>query len=172
MEEEILKSEEHLSEASLKGAKQAKLYLEELLNYPNSGLLEHEIIITVNHKLCNINKGAYSLNQRMTTYKGLELRYCNPDEIYHRMQISIDQFNETCCYRNAVYQALVDFVLGFFEIHPFSDGNGRTIKYLVWYVLKGFKKLNRFYCLDYDNWCDIIHQKCNDKMLRWLKSMK
>ena len=70
MEEEIINSEDHFGEESLKGAKQAKLYLEELLTYPDSGLLEHEIIITVNNKLLN-NKRGYSPYQRMTTYKGL-----------------------------------------------------------------------------------------------------
>ena len=171
MEEEIINSEDHFGEESLKGAKQAKLYLEELLTYPDSGLLEHEIIITVNNKLLN-NKRGYSPYQRMTTYKGLELLYCNPQDIYHRMQISIDRFNETCFYRNTVYEALLDIIFDFLEIHPFSDGNGRTIKCLVWYVLRGFKKLYRFYCLDYDKWCEMIHKRSNDKTLRWLKSMK
>ena len=172
MEHEILKSEEHFSEASLKGAKEAKVYLEELLSYPDSGLLEHEIIITVNKNLLRNNKGGYSPYQRLSTYKGLQKLYCNPQDIYNRMQIIIDHFNEKCYYHNSILESLTEFIFDFLEIHPFSDGNGRTIKFLVWYVLKAFNRLNSFHCLDYHIWCEIIHRNCYHQILSWLKSME
>ena len=172
MEVEILKSEDHLEIESLQGAIQAKRYLEQLLTYADGGLLEHDIIKTINKKLFYSFKGQYSNHHRMTTYKGHVKIYCHPQEIYARMQTIIDRFNEKCCYQNTVSEALAEFVFDFLEIHPFSDGNGRTVKFIVWYALKGFKRLNTFYCLDYHLWCEIIHHNRYKSMLEWLENMQ
>ena len=120
MEKELLQSEEHYDEASLKGAKQAKKYIEELLQYPDKGLLEHEIIIAVNSKLLQIERSSYCPNQRMTTYQGQSILYCHPEDISSRMQIIIDRFNYKSIYRAQVLEALAEFVIEFLDIHPFS----------------------------------------------------
>lgn len=172
MEKEVTESEEHNDEVSLRGAKLAKHYLQDLLKSPNRGLLEHEIIIAVNNKVLNINKRDYSQNQRMTTFKGREKMYCKPEDINVKMQIIIDRFNEQCAYRNAIHKALAEFVFDFLDIHPFSDGNGRTIKCIIWYVLKSFQKLNHFHCLKYPSWCDIIDQKSYEFMYKWFEDMQ
>ena len=120
MEKEILESEEHYDEVSLQGANQAKKYLEELLKFPDKGLLEHEIIITVNKKLLQNEKGSYCPNQRMTTYQGQNILYCHPEDIYSRMQTIVDRFNYRSLYRHQVLEALAEFVIDFLDIHPFS----------------------------------------------------
>jgi len=109
MELDIVKSEEHFTEDSLEGAKLAKQYLDELLTFPNSGLLEHEIIINVNKKLLRSKKGGYSLHQRITSYKGNVKMYCEPVDIYCRMPSVIDRFNENSFYRLLVFESLADF---------------------------------------------------------------
>lgn len=172
MEQDILESEEHFDNNSLQGAKRAKEYIETLLKSSDKGLLEHEIIIAVNSKLLLKKQYEYCLNQRMTTFKGIEKIYCDPKDIYCKMQIIIDRFNQKSFYGNNVFKALVEFVFEFLHIHPFADGNGRTIKFLVWYVMKSFNKMRHFFSLDYNTWCDIIHKKSYDSMLKWFENMQ
>lgn len=172
MELEILRSEEHFTKESLEGGKRAKQYLDELLTLPNVSLLEHEIIINVNKKLLSSSKGRYSQHQRISSYKGHFKVYCEPEDIYIRMQTAIDRFNEKAFYRHLVFESLAEFVFDFLEIHPFSDGNGRTIKFLIFYVLKGFQRLKSFYCLEYSKWCEIIYTKSHKLMLEWFRSMQ
>ncbi|KXJ23987.1 hypothetical protein AC249_AIPGENE25612 [Exaiptasia diaphana] len=97
MEFEIVRSEEHNDEQSLQGAKNAKQYLKELLNDPHAGLLDQEIIITVNNKLLGTKNNDYCLNERFTTYMGHLKVYCPPTDIEAKMQTIIDRFNRKSC---------------------------------------------------------------------------
>ena len=146
-------------------------YLEELFKYPDKGLLEHEIIITVNNKLIQNQNGDYCQNQRMTTYKQHEIWYCHPDNIYSKMQTIIDRFNQKIIYHKQVLEALAEFVISFLAVHPFGNANGRTIKFLIWYVLKSFQKIKTLRLLDYNTWCKIIYHNSYDILLEWLKNM-
>jgi fido (protein-threonine AMPylation protein) len=147
-------------------------YLNELLKYPDRGLLEHEIIITVNYKLLQKQKGGYCENQRMASYNKHEIWYCDPKDIYSEMQLIIDRFNQKCTYRKQFFrEALAEFVISFLGIHPFANGNGRTIKFLIWYVLKSFRKIKSFHLLDYNTWCKIIYHKSYDFLLEWLQTV-
>ena len=171
MELEILYSEEHFDQTSRQGAINAKKYLEELLNEHDKGLLEHEIITTVNSKLLLNEKGNYCQNQRMTTYNGNEICYCDPKDIESSMQVIIDRFNYKCIYRKQVFLALAEFAIAFLGVHPFSNANGRTIKFLIWYALKNFHNVKTFYTFDYRTWCDIVYTKSHDCLLKWLQSL-
>ena len=172
IEREILNSEEHFDQSSMQGAIEAKKYLEELLNYPDKGLLEHEIIISVNNKLLQNEKlCAYCTNQRMTTYQGQEIWYCDPADIHSRVQIIVDRFNHKCTYCCQVLEALAEFVLSFLGVHPFSNANGRTIKFLIWYVLKSFYQVKTFYTISYSTWCSRVYQKSQDSLLDWFQTM-
>ena len=88
------------------------------------------------------------------------------------MQTAIDRFNEKAFYKHLVCESLAEFVFDFLEIHPFSDGNGRTVKFLIFYVLKGFQRINSFYCLEYPKWCEIIHHKSYKLILEWFRNMQ
>lgn len=172
MEEEIINSEDHFDNESLEGAKAAKQYLDELLTYPEKGLLDHEIIITVNQKLLRKKKTTgYCSNPRLTTYRGTVKFYCDPEEIGPNMQIIIDRFNHQSTYNKSVRQALAYFVIDFLQIHPFANANGRCVKFLIWYILKSFENIQFLNMLDYITWCEIVHQKSYDCMLKWLSSI-
>ena len=172
MEKEIVESEGHYDLKSLQGLKLARDFLQDLMCSSNRGLLEHEIIITINSKLLTLSRKMYSQSQRMTTFRGHMKIYCDPQEINSKMQIIIDRFNEKCFYQKTIHEALAEFVIDFLDIHPFSDGNGRTIKLIIWYVLKSFQKLKRFYCLSYPIWCDIVFQKSHKLLITWFHDMQ
>ena len=146
-------------------------YLEELLKYPDRGLLEHEIIIAVNSRILQKQKGGYCENQRMTSFNKHEIWYCDPNEIYSKMQTIIDHFNQKCAYQKQVLEALAEFAISFLAIHPFGNGNGRTIKFLMWYVLKSFQRIKTFHLLDYNTWCKIVYHKSYDFLLKWLQNV-
>lgn len=167
-----MRSEEHHGDQSLQGAKKAKQYLNELLNDPNAGLLDHEIIISVNNKLLGTKNNGYCLNERITTYMGQLKVYCPPTEIEGKMQTIIDRFNRKSCLQNLVQEALAEFIIDFLEIHPMPDGNGRTAKFIIWYVLQSYNKLKVFFLMDFKTWRDIIHHKRYNVLLEWFKCMQ
>jgi len=94
------------------------------------------------------------------------------------MQILIDQYNHRWFVINKVkktdyrkaFEELIHlvawFVYMFLELHPFGDGNGRTIRLLYTYIMESFGvslPVTPLWCSDktssskhYEQWCDLL----------------
>lgn len=57
-------------------------------------------------------------------------------DIYPELEKCINRFNFSFTFAHDISQPLAEFMLTFLAIHPFPDGNGRTIKLLVCHIIE------------------------------------
>jgi len=158
-------------------------YLYTLSQCKDAGLLDNNLIlelhkIVMNHRrrLCTVGK--YSIRDRLVEFKGKIHFYPSVWNMEESMQILIDQYNHRWFVINKVKKAdhrtaledlihLVSWlVCKFLELHPFGDGNGRTIRLLYSYTMESFGvplPVTLLWCSDktstlkhYEQWCDLL----------------
>lgn len=165
----ILQSEEHFSEEALRNGQEAECFVETLCLSNDAGLLVDEIIMVLNSLVVGRKTTGYSSKVRATTYQGQLKVYCPPEVIEERMDRMIDRFNYRCFYTFEFFDAVADFIVDFLTVHPFADGNGRTVKYVVWYLMKSHFTLKpTLYYPSYDTWCRIISTRSKTDLVDWL----
>jgi len=164
----ILLSEDHeLTPSNVKCINQATTYLQTLVNDENAGLLAHELFFTVNGKVRGKSCHDYSTYKRCCEWNGIVHEFEDPKTIEHTMQLMMDDFNNKFWkYKqqkrfNQSYIALLlsKLSIDYLRIHPFGDGNGRTIKCILNYILLSL----HFQTMDFSNipymeWCKIIYE--------------
>lgn len=159
----------------LPGMHKALNYIDSLIQDQNGGLLEHEILCEVASCVLNSRVG-YSENDRVTEFQGSLKSYCAPDKIYHYIQLLIDEFNkgywklkDSKTSSNEVLKTLiVKLVITFLQIHPFRDGNGRTIRLIVYYILKSYDNTIVSYSFNmqsYHDWCKCVYNEKGSELL-------
>ena len=89
---------------------------------------------------------------------------CQVDVISMSCRCHVDVVSMSC-------RRQVDVSLSFLGVHPFSNANGRTIKFLIWNVLKSFYQVKTFYTISYSTWCSIVYHKLHDSLLDWFQTM-
>ena len=165
---------------------EAYKYLHKLSKDENGGLLENNILYDVHKLLMNHHKswctvGKYSIQQRIVEFQGQLHYYVESHFIDSQMQMLIDEYNRRWTIikyeirRKDSTKALSDlmqlsawFVNTFLQIHPFSDGNGRSVQLLYTYILEAYGfpfPIPLFWTSDheledrekaYTNWCQLL----------------
>lgn len=146
------------------------LYIQSLLKDKDAGLLEHEIICAIASAVLNEEVG-YSENRRYTVYNNEYKEYELSHRIYPSMQALIDRTNNLSWTikhgKNdaaSIKSLLAHFTMDFMSIHPFKDGNGRTLRLILLYLINSFNGcgvtkqgliINSFYFkINYSKWCN------------------
>ncbi|KAK3755403.1 hypothetical protein QZH41_008054 [Actinostola sp. cb2023] len=109
---------------------------------PDPGLLSSAMIVEVNRLVTGHPKGKLSTSSRVTMFDGKIHEYPtrNLEFVLNRL---VDRVNE-CVVNHRKLRRPLDylvhlvarFVYGFLELHPFSDGNGRTVRLLYAYLME------------------------------------
>lgn len=137
------------------GFVKAYQYLHELSQCDDAGLLDNNVIMEVHrilmyHRshLCTVGK--YSERERIAEFEGTLHFYPNPLDMEETIQMLIDDYNHRWFAVNRLQtvdsrKALEDLihltawlVYKFLELHPFGDGNGRTIRLLYTYIMESY----------------------------------
>jgi len=123
---------------------------------PDFGYLDEYVIRQVNwyvgldlEQKSNTKFGDFSKNRRITSYKGEVHEYKNPEDMELAVIKIVDEYNELFrhCQEDEneerrilnMFKACANFVWQFLDnLHPFSDGNGRTARMLASYILSTF----------------------------------
>ncbi|KAK3745081.1 hypothetical protein QZH41_002615 [Actinostola sp. cb2023] len=109
---------------------------------PDPGLLSSAMIVEVNRLVTGHPKGKLSTRSRVTMFDGKIHKYPtqNLEQGLNRL---VDRVNECVVkHRNLrrpldyLVHSVARFVYGFLELHPFSDGNGRTVRLLYAYLME------------------------------------
>lgn len=159
-------------------------YLHELTKCDEAGLIDNNVIcelhgILMNHSkhLCTVGK--YSDKERVAEFEGEIHIYPNNYDLQETMQILINEYNHRWFCINLLrktdsekalenlLQLTAWFIYKFLELHPFGDGNGRTIRLLYSYIMESYGFpfqltplwFNEIYTTQdeqYKHWCEII----------------
>lgn len=165
----LLSEDHHLSQQNIERINSVSDYLYKLVEHENAGLLEHELFFTVNDKVRGTTSQCYSTHQRCCEWNGILYAFEDPETIQHCMQQMIDQFNykfwtlKHCKhYIHDITRLLSQLTIDFLHIHPFGDGNGRTIKCMINYILHSLHYPSiDFSNISYTDWCKIIVHQFN-----------
>ena len=84
------------------------------------------------------------------------------------MQWMIDRYNHDWVFGNPL-KALATVLVTFLQLHPFQDGNGRTSKLIVYYVLKTLDPTCRLSFVSYTSWCQ--HLRDEHQLYLWLNGL-
>ena len=160
------------SKSELDGLRDAWLYLKPFLNDENRGFIEEELLNDINGRLLSRTKSTYSYLPRITVFENKCKVYTHPSDIASRMRMLIDRYNYDFNFVKTIEEALCQFVIDFLQVHPYSDGNGRTIKMVIWYVMKSKYNIECIEFIDYSPWCELVYWKNYEDILHWLRQIK
>ena len=155
--------------------RRASLYLDTLCGYAApefAGLIEHELFFEVNRLVLNQKyTPRYSLLRRATMMYGSFCFYQPPEDLYEQMQWMIDRYNHDLMNKEKDPALTLTFmIMTFLRLHPFGDGNGRTMKLILWYILKSrFGLVDQLHFLPYEQWCSLLHNKQFHELYQWVK---
>ena len=119
----ILIEESEFNKLNLKLLKKAYLFKEKnLKNQQGDLFLTFDSVIEINNII--LNQTNTSLRRCQVRPAGYKFKYMHFSVIDSHLQILIDNFNDR-------FVSKREFVKKFLHIHPFIDGNGRTVKILM-----------------------------------------
>ena len=119
----ILIEEGEFNEVNLNRLTLAYIFKKKILTTSDNDLyLTLDSLIEINNLI--INKHNQNLRQTQVKPSGYNFQYMHFSKININLQSLIDQFNDRQLTKTA-------FVKEFLNIHPFLDGNGRTVKVLM-----------------------------------------
>ena len=120
---QILKEEKEFNVKNEMQLVKAYLFKKEyLLTKENELFLTLDSIIEVNNII--LNKKNQSLRKWQIKPVGFNFEYMHFSKIEQQLQILIDNYNDRMISKK-------EFLNLFLSIHPFLDGNGRTVKILM-----------------------------------------
>ena len=187
------KAVETLLHGDTLGFVKAYQYVHELRQCDDAGLLDNNVILEVHrilmsHRshLCTVGK--YSERERLAEFEGKLHIYPKPLNMEEAMQILIDEYNHRWFTANRLRpldsgKALEDLIqltawliYKFLELHPFGDGNGRTIRLLYTYIMESYGfpfPVSPMLCSKDDNehfmWCRMLQ---NVQMTGYLEELE
>lgn len=120
---QILIEEGEFNELNLNRLRMAYIFKKKFLtNTENDLYLTLDSLIEINNII--LNKHNQNLRQTQVKPLGYDFQYMHFSEIKTNLQYLIDKFNERKLSKIAFFRK-------FLHIHPFLDGNGRTVKILM-----------------------------------------
>lgn len=154
----------------LPGMLEAAIFLEGLLDHGDAGLLTPDLVVEVHRRVMQRSRTSYSRRPR-ATWMGRKWKfYGDPEDSPERMQRLVDAYNEEWSHGDPL-RAVAELIHAFLEVHPFADGNGRTIKLIASYSLRARDpSVQALRFPKFDRWCEMLaHDDASLRLQAWLR---
>lgn len=132
----------------------------------------HKITMSINNKcLSGAKSSKFSIDRRMTTYKGKTYFYQQPDDMTEATSLLLDRFNslytaalhinDPVNQLSFLFRTIAWFLFEILDLHPFGNGNGRIFRGICSYFLTPvtpfYSPIYLHHCKTDDNY---DHSKC------------